>query len=267
MKQDHEHNRLAWDDRVRQRKAHTGPASERDFLNPLAALNECGWLEKDLRGKRVLCLAAGGGRHGVLFAALGARVTVVDLSSEMLALDRTLAAERGLRLEAVQGSMDDLSMFAPGSFDLVIQPVSTCYVPDVLPVYRQVARVSSQGALYISQHKQPVSLQADLLPSPRGYLLHEPYYRTGPLPAVVEGCPHRESGTLEFLHRLEDLLGGLCRSGFVIEDLIEPRHADPRAEPGHFQHRCLFLPPYLTIKARRTGVSAETDPTPKIWVR
>src|ERR1043165_5516859 len=189
MKQDHEHNRRAWDDRVRERKTHTAPASERDFQNPLAVLDECGWLEKDLREKRVLCLAAGGGRHGVLFAALGAQATVVDLSSEMLALDRASAAERGLKLEAVQGSMDDLSMFAPGSFDLVIQPVSTCYVPDVLAVYRQVARVSSHGSLYISQHKHPTSLQANRQPSPRGYVLPEPYYRAGPLPAVVEGCP------------------------------------------------------------------------------
>ena len=263
MNHDREHNRRAWNDRVRQRKTHTGPASERDFQNPWAVLDECGWLEKDLRGKRVLCLAAGGGKHGVLFAAVGAQVTVVDLSPAMLALDRTIAQERGLKLEVVQTSMDDLSMFAPGFFDLVIQPVSTCYLPDVRAVYQQVARVVAPGSLYISQHKQPASLQADLLPSPRGYLLHEPYYRTGPLPGVVEGCPHREAGTLEFLHRLEDLLGGLCQSGFVIEDLLEPRHADPRAEPGTFQRRCLFLPPYLTVKARRISASSEVA---KIWM-
>src|SRR5438093_277152 len=81
------------------------------------------------------------------------------------------------------------------------------------------------GGLYISQHKQPASLQADVQPSPRGYELTEPYYRERPLPAVA-GSLHREPGTLEFLHRWEELLGGLCRAGFVIEDVIEPRHAD-----------------------------------------
>ena len=265
MKPDQEHNRRAWDAQARARKAHTQPVTERDFQNPRAILDECGWLDPDLRGQRVLCLAAGGGRHGVLFAALGLDVTVVDLSSEMLALDRQVAAERGLRLRIIQTSMDDLAMFPQASFEIVVQPVSTCYVPDILAVYREVARVASPGALYISQHKQPASLQGDPVPTSGGYLLREPYYRSGPLPALGEGFLHREAGTLEFLHRWEDLLGGLCRSGFVIEDLIEPRHADARAEPGNFRHRSHFLPPYVTVKARRTGARAETERVPKLW--
>ena len=60
---------------------------------------------------------------------------------------------------------------------------------------------------------------------PRGYEIVEPYYRSGPLPPVV-GSSHREAGTLEFLHRWEELLGGMCRAGFAIEDVIEPLHAD-----------------------------------------
>ncbi len=38
--------------------------------------------------------------------------------------------------------MDDLSALPAAGFDIVIQPVSTCYVPDVLAVYREVARVT-----------------------------------------------------------------------------------------------------------------------------
>ena len=156
-------------------------------------------------------------------------------------------------------------MFSPSSFDLVLQPVSTCYLPDVLAVYREVARVTSPGGVYISQHKQPASLQGEAIPTSGGYLLKEPYYRSGPLPASGEGYLHREAGTLEFLHRWEDLLGGLCRSGFVLEDLLEPRHADPRAGPGSFKHRSHFLPPYVTVKARRTNARAGADPAPKLW--
>jgi 2-polyprenyl-3-methyl-5-hydroxy-6-metoxy-1,4-benzoquinol methylase len=51
----------------------------------------------------VLCLAAGGGKHGPLYAAAGARVTVLDLSPAMLELDRQVARERGIGLELVQG--------------------------------------------------------------------------------------------------------------------------------------------------------------------
>jgi len=35
--------------------------------------------------------------------------------------------------------MDDLSMLPADSFEIVIQPVSTCYVADILKVYRYQA--------------------------------------------------------------------------------------------------------------------------------
>jgi SAM-dependent methyltransferase len=258
------HNRRAWDERVRQCLPHTEPASDKDFQNPMAVIDECGWLGGNVTGKRVLCLAAGGGRHSVLFAAAGAEVTVVDVSPEMLALDRKVAAGRRLKINVVEASMDDLSMLPAAHFEIVIQPVSTCYVPDVLAVYREVARVTVAGAPYISQHKQPASLQAEVLPSAKGYLLNEAYYRNGPLPSV-DGSLHRESGTLEFLHCWEELLGGLCRSGFVIEDLLEPRHANPAAAPGTFPHRSFYVPPYVTVKARRTSETVAQKSAPRLW--
>ena len=268
MDQVHEHNRRAWDERVAARAAYIDTATEKDFQKPLAVADPFGWLGGDVAGKRVLCLAAGGGRHGVLFAAAGALVTVVDLSPQMLALDRQVAAERGLAVQVVAASMDDLSALGEASFDIVVQPVSTCYVPDIAAVYRQVAWVTAPGGFYLSHHKQPVNLQADFGASARarGYRLLEPYYRQGPLPPVPAGCWHREPGTMEFLHRWEALLGELCRSGFVIEDVAEPLHADPQAEPGSFGHRSCFVPPYIGLKARRTNKTICLKPPPKVWM-
>ncbi|MSU61708.1 MAG: class I SAM-dependent methyltransferase [Pedosphaera sp.] len=260
----HEQNRRAWDDRVRRRDWYIDTARESDFKHPLAVVDQCGWLGGDVTGRRLLCLAAGGGRHGPLFASAGARVTVVDISPATLALDRQVAAERGLELRLIEASMDDLSMIDPGSFDIVVQPVSTCYVPDVARVYREVARVLVEGGIYVSQHKQPVSLQAEAHPSGRSYVMVEPYYRNGALPPATQGFWHREAGTVEFLHRWEQLLGGLCKSDFVIEDIAEPRHADPQSEPGTFGHRSCYVPPYIKIKARRVPI--RTSLASNLWV-
>jgi SAM-dependent methyltransferase len=251
-----EHNRRAWDGRARRGERFTEPAQPEDLVDPLATVGGCGWLVDGVRGKRLLCLAAGGGRHGIIYAAAGAAVTVVDLSAEMLALDRQVAAERGFDVRTVQTSMDDLSMLPLAGFEIVIQPVSTCYVPDVRPVYREVARVLVGGGLYISQHKQPASMQAEIHPSPRGYELVEPYYREGPLPAVTASL-HREEGTLEYLHRWEELLGEMCRAGFVIEDVIEPCHARRGAGAGDFGHRSQYVAPYVRIRARRIGACGD----------
>lgn len=259
----HDHNRRAWDEMVLQQQRFTRPAKDEQFLDPLAQVDPLGWLGGDIRGKQCLCLGAGGGKHGPIYASAGAVVTVVDISPAMLALDREVAAERGMPLRTVEASMDDLSMLAAGEFDVVIHPVSTCYVPDVLAVYREVARVLRSGGLYISQHKTPTSLQAEVKPGARGYELAEPYYRAGPLPPVV-GSRHREEGTLEFLHRWEELVGGMCRAGFAIEDLVEPVHAAADAERGSFEHRSRYVAPYVRIKARRQG-AATAPAQARLW--
>ncbi|MEQ8211978.1 MAG: class I SAM-dependent methyltransferase [Lacipirellulaceae bacterium] len=251
-----EKNAAAWDELARKQAKLAQPARDEDFRDPLATVDPLGWLGGDIRGKRVLCLAAGGGRQSALYAAAGAVVTVVDLSGEMLSLDRTVASERGLEVRTVETSMDQLGMFATGEFDLVIQPVSTCYVADVAPVFAEVARVIRPGGLYVSQHKSPVSLQTALKPDGQHYPIAEPYYRDGngqntPLPSLNQPSRLREAGTVEFLHRWEQILGGMCRAGFVIEDLIEPVHADAEAAVGTFGHRGQFVAPYFRVKARR----------------
>ncbi len=248
----HVNNEQAWDARARMQRRFTRPVTDRGFARRLSAIGTDPWHEGSLVGKRLLCLGSGGAMQSVLYAATGAVVTVVDISGEMLFLDRQAASERGLQVTTLQASIDDLSSLGDNLFDTVIQPVSTCYVPEVSSVYREVARVIVPGGLYISQHKQPVNLQATVKPGNLGYVLSEPYYRTGPLQAV-SASPHREEGVLEFLHRWEDLIGGLCRSGFVVEDLLEPLHADAEATEGSFAHRCSYVPPYVRFKARRSG--------------
>ena len=70
---------------------------------------------------------------------------------------------------------------------------------------------------------------------------------------------------MEFLHRWDQLLGGLCTAGFVIENVAEPRHGDPLATPGSFAHRSAYIPPYIRLKARRTSAPPE-NAVPKLWV-
>ncbi|MEX2671773.1 MAG: class I SAM-dependent methyltransferase [Phycisphaeraceae bacterium] len=244
-----EHNRRAWDDRARSGQRFTRPATDDMLADPIKAIDRR-WLPDGIEGKRILCLGAGGGRQAPVYAAAGAIVTVVDISPKQLELDREIAEQRGLAIRTLATSMDDLSELGNASFEIVINPVSTCYLPNLEKVYREVARVTQVDGIYISQHKQPASLQADTRRSARGYELIEPYYRDGPLPEV-KGSLHREPGTLEFLHRWEQIVGWMCRAGFVIEDLSEPNHSDFAAKPGSFGDRSCYVPPYVRIKARR----------------
>lgn len=257
----HEHNRATWDRLAKQGHRFARPASKEELAKPLETVDGIGWLGESLRGQRILCLAAGGGRQGPLYAAAGGEVTVVDISPRQLELDRQVAAEHNLQLRTVEASMDAMPMFGYATFDLVIHPVSTCYVPNIQRVYAEVARVLRDGGLYVSQHKSPTSLQVDIRPATEGYVIRDTYYRNEqPVSPVNDPSSRlREPGAIEYLHRWEQLLGLMCRAGFVIEDLVEPMHADPGAAVGSLGHRSQYVAPYVRIKARRNG-SQTTSP-------
>ncbi|MDB6131379.1 MAG: Methyltransferase type 11 [Verrucomicrobiales bacterium] len=236
------------------------PASPTELADPLSVIDQCGWLKDSIRGRRLLCLGAGGGRHSALFAKLGAKVTVLDISGELLQLDRKMASELHLDITTVEGSIDDLSALPSNFFEVVLQPVSSCYVPSVRKVFQEVARVITPGGLYVSQHKQPASLQSSALLVGNHYSMQEKYKAGLPLPVLTTSLHHREAGMVEFLHTLEELIGGICQSGFVVEDLAEPRHADETAGTGTPGHRAIFLPPFVKIKARRVGAFPSGSP-------
>ena len=258
-------NRTAWD-RLADGSQFARLATDEECRDPLKTLDGRGWLPQSVHGLDVLCLASGGGWQSILYASAGARVTVVDLSSGMLELDQREATRRRLSVRTINASMDDLSMLEDESFDIVHQPVSTCYVPDIVRVYSEIARVLRDGGVYISQHKQPTSAQISRRDERNHFVVGIEYYHSGPLPPT-EDTSYRERGAVEYLHRWDDLVGGLCRSGFVIEDLREPRRADVKAPVEHFGYRGRFVPPYVRLKARRLPRDrGEETEKPKIWV-
>lgn len=247
------HNREAWNRMVDSRHVLTRAASEEELKDPLRTVDSIGWLGDGIQGWNVLCLAAGGGRHGPLYAAAGGRVTVVDLSPAMLEIDRHVARQRKLEIRTFETSMDHLGMLSDGEFDLVIHPVSTCYLPSLDRLFPEVARVTRSGGLYISQHKQPINLQASLSTFTGQYVVEHAYYDPSPVPPATEPSKLREPNTREFAHSWQAILGGICRSGFQIADVAEPFHAKSDSLPGSFGHRCHYIAPYIRIKAVRNA--------------
>ena len=243
-------NAAAWDRLAKAHDALASPACDEAFTDPRNWLGTGGpadrpWLPSSLRGLEVLCLAAGGGKHGPIYAAAGASVTVVDLSASMLDLDRQVARERKLHLELIQSSMDELTMLKNDYFDLVIHPVSSCYLPTLKQVFSEIVRVCRPGGLYMSQHKSPRSLQSSLQPNLNGrYELLFPECQSADNSGALPPAPPsrlREAGTDEFVHSLTDILGGICRAGFSIEDFLSQMKVIKRRFVAHLPIGPLFF--------------------------
>jgi ubiquinone/menaquinone biosynthesis C-methylase UbiE len=148
------HNRKAWDSKVSAEDGWTRPVdsnviadAKNGRLNLLLTPTKpvpLSWYP-DLRDKNVLCLAAGGGQQGPIFAAAGANVVALDNSPKQLEQDRFVAKRDDLQIETEQGDMRDLSRFADEFFDLVFHPFSNCFVDDVNTVWKECYRVLKKG--------------------------------------------------------------------------------------------------------------------------
>ncbi|OGO09446.1 MAG: SAM-dependent methyltransferase, partial [Chloroflexi bacterium RBG_13_66_10] len=178
----------------------------------------------DLAGLEVLCLASGGGQQGPVMAAAGAKVTVLDNSPRQLEGDRLVAEREGLEIATVQGDMADLSAFGDDVFGLVINPASTCFVPDVRAVWREAARVLRPGGALLAGFANPVNYLFDFDLAERGVLevRHTiPYSDLTSRSEEERRAQMEQEGPLEFGHTLEHLIGGQLEEGLVITGLFD----------------------------------------------
>ena len=208
----------------------------------------------DVAGKKVLCLASGGGQDSVTFGLLGAEVTVLDLSDVQLSRDREAAAHHGLEVVALQGDMRDLSAFPANTFDVVWQPYSVNFVPSVEPVYAEVARVLKPGCIYYMQFANPFTHSVDdeawdgkAYPLNRPYLDGEDQIKYFPHWDVgqEDGSSVKVDSPHEFRHNLSTVLNTMAQNGFVFLHLQEYMRKDENPEPGTWAHFTQISPPWF----------------------
>src|SRR5688572_21026994 len=201
----------------------------------------------ELAGKRVLCLASGGGQQGPVLAAAGATVTVFDASPAQLAQDRSVAERHALDLTTEHGFMDDLAGFADASFDLIFHPVSNCYTPDVTRVWLECFRVLRSGGRLLAGFMNPIVYIFDPDAEQRGELRVKfplPYADTDLPPAELERVIERYH-TVEHSHTFDIQIGAQLRAGFMLCDFyedIQPRRPSSKYFPTAFATYALSPP-------------------------
>ncbi len=183
------------------------------------------WFPQDLAGKNVLCLAGGGGQQGPILAAAGANVTVFDNSRTQLDKDIQVAERDGLSIQTVQGNMQDLSAFSDESFDLVFHPWSNGYIDNVLPVWRECARILKRGGILLAGFGNPIENIFDPVKLEQGELTvayKVPYADVDHLddPGIRRIA---EAEGYIWGHTLTDQIGGQIDAGFAIFGFYEDR--------------------------------------------
>ncbi|UCG02127.1 MAG: methyltransferase domain-containing protein [Candidatus Heimdallarchaeota archaeon] len=112
----------------------------------------------DVKGKRILELGCGGGQNSIVLTKWGAEVIGLDISDIQLEHANTLAKEEGVRVQFVQGRMEDLERFKNNTFDIVISSHAIGYADDLKAVYKETARVLKPEGFLVFCFEHPIYL-------------------------------------------------------------------------------------------------------------
>ena len=171
----------------------------------------------ELRGKRVLGLASGGGQQGPIFQAAGAEVTILDYSEKQLESEHFVAAREGYEIHTVRADMTKPWPFADESFDLIFFPVANCYIDDMQPVWNEAYRVLVPGGRILSGLDNGFNFLFEEDDESRvvNYLPYNPLKNPEQMAALQAG----DYG-VEFSHGIEDIVGGQLRAGLRLLDIF-----------------------------------------------
>jgi len=251
-------NRRAWDAQVEKQNRWTVPITSEEvdvarrgdwsiLLTPIRPVPRS-WFP-EMRDAAVLCLASGGGQQGPILAAAGARVTVFDNSPKQLEQDRLVAEREGLELNTIEGDMADLGVFDDGVFDLIVHPVSNCFVPDLRPVWSECSRVLRVGGELLAGFCNPLRYLFPYDVEHDSYLLsvaHSIPYSDLESLTEEQKAQHVEMGEpFEFGHTLSDQIAGQLHAGLALIDLFEdtcPPDEDPLSK---------FISSFIATRARK----------------
>jgi len=220
------YNRKAWDAMTPQQIEDARQGKWRIRITPTKAVPRQ-WIEP-VAGKRVLCLAGGGGQQAPILAALGAEVTVLDLSEKQLQRDRAIASSQNLNIKTVQGDMAAMDAFEDDQFDFVLNPCSVIFCDAVKPIWREVFRVLAPGGRFATGFINPLWYVFDAAKMDKGKLKarHKIPYSDLQLSEKKRARLIGPDRPLEFGHSLADLIGGQLEAGFQMTGFYEDRWGD-----------------------------------------
>lgn len=194
----------------------------------------------NLKGKKILGLACGGGQQMPVFTALGAECTVFDYSEKQLESERLVAEREGYSINIIRGDMTKPLPFADDTFDLIFHPVSNCYVKDVKAIWKECRRVLKPGGILLSGVDHYINYIVD--DSERNIVNSLPFD-----PLVNEEHRkqlERDNAGFQFSHTLEEQINGQLEAGFTLLELYEDTNSS-----GYLHD--LNIPTFLAMRSKK----------------
>lgn len=174
----------------------------------------------ELKGKKLLGLASGGGQQIPVFSARGAVCTVLDYCQAQLDSEIMVAEREGYEIRTVCSDMSKPLPFEDESFDIVFHPVSNCYIEKVKPLFRECFRILKKGGILLCGLDNGIN-----------YIVNDDereIVNSLPFNPLKNPDLYVEDDGYQFSHTFAEQIGGQTEAGFIITDADEDTNGEGR---------------------------------------
>jgi SAM-dependent methyltransferase len=215
----------------------------------------------DVNGKRVLDAGCGEGYLCRKLARLGARVTGVDFSREMLAI----AGERtdpALGIRYLYGNCERMDFLDAGSFDVVVSSMVLMDLADHRAALKSVHRALVEGGILVFSISHPCFTTPGCgwvrdRDGSKLYWKVDRYFHEGPHEQPMP--PGAEEGMLLFHRTLSNYIRTLLNTGFVLLDVVEPKPAEKMLSRYPNFRDDFRMSHFIVFKAQKTRVASSSN--------
>ncbi len=171
----------------------------------------------NLKDKKILGLASGGGQQMPIFTALGANCTVLDYSEKQLEAEKMVAEREKYEIEIIKADMTKKLPFADNSFDIIFHPVSNSYIEKVEPVFKECYRILKKGGILLCGLDIGTNYTVDEK--------EEKIINSLPFNPLVneeqrKQLEEQDCG-IQFSHTISEQIGGQLKAGFRLTDIYD----------------------------------------------
>lgn len=172
-------------------------------------------------GREVLSLVKSAGMaHGVGF----------DIAENQIAFANEKAKELKLPCEFIATNLFDIGSEYENAFDISIITIGAlCWLKDLDEVFKIVSRCTKKGGILLINEMHPFT---NMIPSEEDesfnpqnivisyhYFEHEWHNTSGM--GYITGKSYESKEFIDYTHSLSEIMGAMCRNGFVITDFKE----------------------------------------------
>lgn len=197
----------------------------------------------ELKGKKVLGLASGGGQQMPILTAAGARCTVLDYSERQLESERMVAKREGYEIEIIRADMTKRLPFEDESFDLIFHPVSNCYVEEVKPIFRECYRILKDGGILLAGLDNGMNF---IFSEDEKEIQNALPFHPLKNPDQMKQLEDEDCG-VQFSHTLEEQIGGQLEAGFILTHIMEDTN-----ESGNLKEH--NIPSFIATRAVKRDI-------------